>query len=487
MRIHHLIILHAVCLVSATAFSQTLSETIDESRTTRTLRRAHWGVCAAFVDSDSTVVAYNSEKSLAPASCLKLVTTAAGLSLLGEDYRFRTRVYADGPIDARGTLHGDLCIVGGGDPTLGSDLTPGSPDLDSLFGMWVDSVKSRGIRKISGAVLGDDFAFDRIPIPDDWFWIDLGNYYATSTSALTIHDNLYRLFFHPGKRAGERAALLRMEPEIPGLKFVNHMRTGRVGSGDNGYIYCAPEQYNAVLRGTVPAGQDEFSIKGSIPDPALFAAQAFTRALRNAGIETSREPGKLDSARSYEHARLVASNLSPPLKDIVTVINKRSFNLYAEQLLKAIGRERLGEGSTDKGIEAVEAFLDSMHIGHEDVQLSDGCGLAHTNGVTTRMLVDLLKAMRTGGHFDAYYGSLSVAGDSTDIGFFKDVGVGTVLQGNLRIKSGVIQGVRSYAGYVRDQAGRLVAFAMIANNYAGRGSAVDAIHQEILLRLAELH
>ena len=463
-----------------------LVDRVESARTSKSLKHAQWSVYAASAEGGDAVIDLNSEKILAPASCLKLVTTAVGVEVFGEEYKFQTRLCYDGTLDRTGVLKGNIYIVGGGDPTLGSDLTPGSQGLDSLMDGWVHAIRAIGILRIEGAVLSDDFAFDRVPIPDNWFWIDIGNYYATSTSALSIHDNLYRLYFKPGRRVGDPAEVLRTEPVVPGLTFVNHMKTGREGSGDNGYIYCAPDQWKAVLRGTIPAGAEEFDIKGSIPDPPLFAAQALTGSLIRAGVSVTGTPARLNAKRSYDNAPVIVTTFSPPLKEIITIINKRSFNLYAEQLLKAIGLQKLGEGSTEKGIEAIEGELERLEVNTEGMQLADGCGLARTNGITTRTIVELLLAMKRSPRFEAYYRSLSVAGDSTDIGYFKEFGRGTEVQYNARIKSGSIQGVRSYSGYVHDTSGRLIAFSLIANNYAGRGSEVDAIHKEIIQELARL-
>lgn len=468
------------------AQNRALVDRLESFRISRSLKHAQWSVYAAYVDQDTPIIALSPEKSLAPASCLKLVTTAVGLEVLGEEYRFQTRLYHDASVDSNGVLKGNIYVVGGGDPTLGSDLTPGSLGLDSLMTCWISAIRSQGIRRVDGSILSDDFAYDRVPIPDDWFWIDIGNYYATSTSALCIHDNLYRLYFKPGKRVGAPAKVLRTEPEIPGLRFINNMKTGRAGSGDNGYIYCAPDQWQAVLRGTIPADVDEFDIKGSIPDPPLFAAQYLYKVLERVGISIAGKPDRRESQGSYEKATPFVTTLSPPLKDIITIINKRSFNLYAEQLVKAIGLQKLGEGSTEKGIEAVTSELERMQVNTEGMQLNDGCGLARTNGITTRTIVELLRAMKRSPHFDAYYQSISVAGDSSDIGYFKDFGVGTEVQYNARVKSGSIQGVRSYSGYVHDRSGRLIAFSLIANNYSGRASEVDAMHKEIILELARL-
>lgn len=463
-----------------------LNELIKKHQNSKMFKNAQWGLCARYLDTDQEIISVDAEKSVAPASNLKLFTTSAALEYLGEDFTFETKLYLNGKIDQNGILFGDIFIKGGGDPTLGYDLVKSSLPLDKLMLRLTKDIKVLGIKEIKGDIIADDLLYSGTEIPDNWQWIDLGNYYATTVSALTIHNNLYFLYFKPAKKVGDFAEVLRTEPEIPGLTFTNHMKTGKKGSGDNGYIYGAPLQFETVLRGTIPAGVEEFSIKGSIPDPPLFAAQYLKKTLLESGIKINGKTKKLAEKIAYQNFTLITSIISPPLKEIVKTINKRSDNLYTELLLKAIGYKVYNEGTTEKGADAVEKFLKNNKVNTDGLILSDGSGLSRTNAITTKMMVNLLEVLQSKSYFKTFFNSLALMGDPDDIGFFRNTGKGTAMEKNVRLKSGAIQGVRSYSGYLQDKNKRIIAFSLIANNFIGSGGSVNQIHREILNELANL-
>lgn len=450
------------------------------------LKNAEWGIYAEYVNSGKKIISYGADQSLAPASGLKVFTTSAALYYLGKDYRFSTKLYYDGKIQSDGTLEGNIYIVGGGDPTLGSDHVKGSLPLDTLMIKWVYEIKKIGIKRIQGSIIADNLLFDNRTVPNFWNYEDIGNYYGAGPNALTINDNLYYLYFKPGNSVGDPAQVLRVQPEVPGLKFTNYMKTGAPGSGDNGYIYGAPEQFNVTLRGTVPAGVNEFSIKGSIPDPPLFAAQYLKSSLEKKGISVSGKSKKLNKKRNYNENKLICTEISPPLDSIIYFINKRSNNLYTEQLLKTIGLEVLHEGSTKKGIEAVMKFLKDNKIPTDGIKLYDGSGLSRTDMITAKSMVKLLSFIAKQKFFNSFYNSLGIAGDPNDIGYFKTYGANTILAYNARIKDGLITGVRSHSGYLRDRSGKLIAFSLIANNFTCHTSVINKIHKQIMLLLANL-
>ncbi len=459
---------------------------INKYKKSKILKHAEWSIYAEFVKSKRVIVSYHSRESLAPASNLKLFTTSTALNILGDNYRFKTRLYYSGNITGSGVLNGNIYIKGGGDPTLGSSVVAGSLPLDSLMQTWTSAVEKLGIKKINGSIIADATLFDDQRVPDYWIWEDIGNYYGAGSSALTINDNLYYLYFHPSATPGNPAEVISMQPEIPGLKFINHITTGTKGSGDNGYIYSDPNQFTATLRGTVPAGQPEFSIKGSIPDPPLFAAQYFKKYLQNNEIIITGIASVLQKPVKYDEAKLITATVSPPLKDIVYMTNKKSINLYTEQLLKTIAVKEKGKGSEEAGIEVIKSYLDSVGIPTGGMQIFDGCGLSRTDMITTRMMVKLLIYMTKQKVFDAFYNSLAVAGKADDPGYFSNFGTGTLLENNARIKSGLITGVRSFSGYLKNRRGSLIAYSMIANNFSGTYKQIDEIHKQILLDLARL-
>ncbi len=467
--------LFALLLLTAPAFGAGGAQNAEERLASGPgMQNASWGLDVEDA-AGKTIVARGPDLSLTPASTLKLFVTAAALDRFGPEKRFSTRIYYDGTISG-GTLEGNLYIKGGGDPSLGSRLVRGAKSMEAVFADWAAAVKGAGIRSIKGAVVGDDSAFDSVQ-PGSWAWEDIGNYYAAQPSALTINDGLYELYFKPAKKAGEPAAVLRTDPPVAGLSFEDHMKTGPAGSGDDGYIYAFPGQFRAVLRGTIPQGRPEFAIKGALPDPALFAAQAFGAYLSSAGVLQSMAPGR-GAPPPADRLTQVAETYGAPLKEIVRVTNKRSFNLYAELLLR-----QLGGGDPGAGLKAVRSFLAENGADVSEMKLSDACGLSWRDAVKARNFARLLVSLLGKKYFPEFRDSLVFPGDPDATGHVRKMGLGTPLEKDLRLKSGSINGVRSYAGYLRTRKGRTLAFAFIVNNYSSPGGDMDALAQGLLLGL----
>ena len=469
------------------ALKKSLSGLAEDIAAESSFKYGQWSVYVLDASSGEVLLDLNGEKTLAPASNLKLLTSAAALEFLGEEKRFQTSLGYQGTISREGRLEGDLIIRGEGDPTLGSEEMPGVLTLDSLLDELVSKVKEQGIKRISGNMIADDSYLDYMPLPGEWYWTDIGNYYAACTSGLCINENLYHLYFKPAGRIGDTARVLRTEPEVPGLKFINHMKTGPAGSGDNGFIYSAPWQYDHQLEGTIPAGVNEFSIKGSLPDPAKFAAQLMARRLEESGIPVSghaltvRETGPLSGRETFFY-----TISSPPLSEIVYRLNKKSINLYADQLLKILGREMSGEGSFEAGTKLISGWLEEKGIYSEGVYLYDGSGLSRADAVPTRLFAEFLAYVSKQPYFGTFYRSLGIAGDSDDISYMKNMGRGTRAEKNVRAKTGSITRVRAHAGYVYTRSQKLLCFSMIANNYNGTRRAVDRLHEKMMVALANL-
>ncbi|MCF6148979.1 MAG: D-alanyl-D-alanine carboxypeptidase/D-alanyl-D-alanine-endopeptidase [Candidatus Kuenenia sp.] len=482
-------VLLMLCCIFSNAFvyaKDNLRSTVEKQMNSSALKHAQWSIYAEYADTGKEIISYDSDKSLAPASNLKVITTGIALIVLRETFQFTTSLYYDGEISDTGTLQGNLYVKGEGDPTLGSAKVKGSPDLDKLMHQWITAIKKKGIRQIEGNVIADVSLFDEQSVPDFWPWSDIGNYFAAGTSALCIHDNLYYLYFKPGRRVGDKAEVTRIKPKIPDLVFDNHMRTGKPGSGDNGFIYCAPKQFTATLRGTIPAGVKEFAIKGSIPDPPLFATHYLMEFLAKEGIKVTGSAIVTYNRQELHEENRICTTLSPILSDIIATTNKESVNLYAEQLLKVIAVRETGVGSTKNGVSTIESVMKSLGINMEGFSIFDGCGLSRNNLVTTQIMGMFLSAMTSEKCFDAFYHSLSLAGDAKDAGYVKQFGAGTSIALNARIKTGYINGVRAHSGYIRSQSGRLISFSLICNNFSSSLSAIDKIHESVLVQLARL-
>jgi D-alanyl-D-alanine carboxypeptidase/D-alanyl-D-alanine-endopeptidase (penicillin-binding protein 4) len=482
----------------ANAWSQTTPTALDKLKAEVTRIAAEPGVANGDlgfilmdVESGKVLAENSADKTLLPASTLKVVTSMASLGILGENYTFKTKLEYDGTLDEQGVLHGNLYIRGGGDPTLGSDRWTWGTDRVSVMKTWAQVIAEKGIKKIDGAVVGDESIFGDEMLSSTWVWGDIGNYYGAGACGLTFNENTYYLYFKPGATAGTEAALLRHEPEIPGIQLVNEMKTGSPGSGDNGYVYGAPYTYLRYLRGTVPAGPAEFSIKGSIPDPSLYCAQMLTLALTQGGVTVSKPAEtvriqQMEGRLSTATRTLVHTHTSPPLKDVVFWVNKKSVNLFAEHLLRICGVQNLKDGSTEGGANAVEAYWASKGVNIKGLHMMDGSGLSRYNGITPRQHASMLRIATKEPWFNSFWNSLPIAGDPNDVGSISSMCTGTAAAKNLRAKSGYISRVRTYTGYCKSKSGKLMCFSMLANNYTCTNSEMKDKLEKLMVMIAEV-
>ncbi|MFW5891824.1 MAG: D-alanyl-D-alanine carboxypeptidase/D-alanyl-D-alanine-endopeptidase [Bacteroidota bacterium] len=444
-----------------------LRQAVDQFAEDEQLKHASWGFMAVSTADTSQKVFMNPDLSLINASTQKLITTITALSLLGIDYQFETLLQYSGTLTGD-TLKGDLIIKGMGDPTFGAVQMSDSLSLETIFNEWLESIKKAGIKSIKGNIVSDGTFFDDHMIPSKWNWEDIGNYYGAGAHALSVHENMYTVFFRPGNKEGEPARVLSTRPRIDGMTFINHVTTGAIGSGDQVYIFGVPGQKQRWLTGTVPLGQDYFAVKGSMPDPGFFAASAFRSFLKKNQISID---GEVFTHQTHpqlpeDAGRIVLSKwLSPPLNEIAARTNKKSVNSYAENLFKVLGKEVNDEGSFEASAEVIEKFWQENGIDKQGMRIHDGSGLSPFNLITVSQLTQILiLASRNSEIYESLIQGLPVAGRSGSLsGLFK----GTPSEGLLRAKSGYLDHVWAYAGYTEDSEENMIAFTIIVNNYTG--------------------
>jgi serine-type D-Ala-D-Ala carboxypeptidase/endopeptidase (penicillin-binding protein 4) len=451
------------------------------------LKQASWSVFALETSTGNVLADYNSDIVLEPASVLKIVTTGAALSLLGPNYTFTTKLEYTGSIDKTGTLHGNLYITGGGDPTIGSKRFGKENSTDSLFAEFAVALRKNNIKHINRNIIADASVFTDNPMAFSWGWEDIGNYYACGAWGINVNENLYRLYFDAGQKVGDKAALIKMEAEAEGINFINQVITGKAGSGDNVVIFGSPYNNQRLLQGTVPLGKMDFDIDGSLPDPPLYLINIFTKYLINNNIHadsastTMREmmwKGKTDT-----NARLtIAIHKSPPLSEVIYPTHIKSVNLFAEAMLKTIGKLRKNEGSVTAGTEAVTEYWSKKGIDLTGFDMQDGCGLSRKNKISTRQLVSILTMIRNEKYFTTFENSLPLAGVS---GGMAAMLKGTSAEKNLKAKTGNMEKIKSYAGYVKNAGGKDVAFAIIVNNYNCSNAVLKQKLEKLMLLIAQ--
>ena len=481
------------CILFLFSFGITHAQTVKSIRAEVTkmikdedLKNASIGFYAWDLDSNKIISGRSSSRSLVPASTMKLVTTATALEMMGSGRRFKTTIKYSGEIDTNCTLNGDIYIVGGGDPCLGSHRY--IKHYGDFIGKWAEEIVKLGIDSINGRVIGDATIFSEQMIPSTWIWGDLGNYYGSGPCGLSIYENLCRLTLASGSR-GDSAVISCVNPYIPGLSFDNYVKSMST-TKDQSYIFGAPYQADRVIKGGIPTNQKEFEVKASVPDPAYLAAFDLDMELRGIGVKlarpytTVRRLGWDRKTLSAIDKKVITTKWSPRLSAIIQSINHYSVNLYAEHLMNQIGLHKYGSGDTGSGSVATTKFWEEKELDVAGLYVNDGSGLSRFNAITAKQLVGILQYMYSSKNYEIFYNSLAVSGKS---GTLRSIGRGTAATGRIHAKSGYMTRVRSYAGYVKTKNRRNIAFAIIVNNFNCSPLQMKKKMEKIMVEMAELN
>jgi D-alanyl-D-alanine carboxypeptidase/D-alanyl-D-alanine-endopeptidase (penicillin-binding protein 4) len=448
----------------------TLNQTTERFINSSEFQQAAISLLVVDTEKRDTLIAHQPNLSLPSASTAKLFSTAAALEILGPNYRPKTLLYTDGSLNKEGELNGNLWIIGQGDPTLGSIYFNRDGEQQAFLQQWCDTLQQLGIKKINGNIICDGSDFGYEGIPDGWSWGDMGNYYGAGPSGLCVYDNMLRFYFKTSDQPGMAATLLRTFPEQKDLVFFNEIRSASV-QGDNSYIYGSPFSSNRWGRGTLPLNQPQFEVKGSLPDPEKQVGTELLQFLQKRGIIIS---GTVQTARmdslyvkkvSKERLKLLYMHEGPTIGEIVNITNHHSINLFAEQLVCLAGYKKTGVGTTSNGLDVIEKLFNAS-INTKGLYLKDGSGLSRSNGISAGNLVSLLLFMNQSQYKTAFFNSMPISGKS---GTIKSVCVDQSCFGKVFAKSGTMSRIKSYAGYVRTNSGKLLAFAFILNNFEGGG------------------
>ena len=425
-------------------FGQTVNQKLQKAFTTfendSQLKHAISSLYVIDATTGQVVFDKNSQIGLAPASTQKIITSVTAFELLGKDYRYKTEVRGD---------NNATIIVGGGDPSLGSWRF--DKDGHKFFSAIITAFREKN------RPLGELKLIDRSDKlwPDGWIYQDIGNYYGASAYELNWGENQFDITFIPGQ-PGDPAAI---DTVVTDSRFwngtANGVKTGPKGSGDNAYIYIEGHDY--IIQGTVPAGVKSFTISGANHYPQYSLATAYYKFcdLNNIAVV---KPGNI-SLRSYypnalvQKADIIYTHYSPKLDSIIYWFNKKSINLYGEALIKTVGYEKKGFGSTDSGVVVVKKFWKEKGMDENELNIVDGSGLSPLNRVTTHAQVEILKYAKTKDWFPYFFTSLPE-------------------YNGMKIKSGTIRGVKGFCGYHKAKSGKEYIFSFLVNNYSGASSTL---------------
>lgn len=444
---------------------------------------AVWGIYARDL-TGNVITSRNENVRMVPASNLKLVTTGTALHAFGPGYRFRTGLGYTGSIGADGTLDGDLYIIGGGDPTIGSGDSL-ALSAEALFWKWKTILRDHGIERIHGRIIGDSQAWEGGQEHIDWGFADMSTYYGTGSGALCFYENAVDVEVW-ATAVGEPVGMRQVYPETPWMHISNQGVTGPAGSGNSLYLFTTDLAPYAQMRGTYASDRRPKVEHTSNKYGDLTCAYYFWKNLKATGWEVSGGYARVDNAGCIAGPDFVPDGKAgkpveigftegPQLKDIVKITNFRSDNFYAESLLRAMGEASCGKACYDSCLVAQSVVLKDLGADPAPVIIVDGSGLSRQNALTPKWLADYLCAMTRSEAFPAFLESIPAPGQGTL------AGISFPGSAMVRMKSGSMGGVLCYSGYVLDAQGRpRIAFSAFAGNAnAGTARLREALIQKI--------
>jgi D-alanyl-D-alanine carboxypeptidase/D-alanyl-D-alanine-endopeptidase (penicillin-binding protein 4) len=402
------------------------------------LKAASYGIILTDINTGKILFSDQGEKLLIPASSLKIATATLALRKAGGEKKLITRLGYEGTIDKNGTLNGNIRILGGGDPTLGSKEHSGT-DAETILSRWVNKIKTAGIRKINGTVIGDASCFQTESEARDWLYEDIGNHYGAFATGLCLNENKYTLILSSPAGDNQLCEVRSYYPVVPGLNHTSFVRTS-LAKGEDVWILGGPGQHDRKVIGTLPPGKGECTLKGALPDPPLAVAFRLKQALTAAGIEVSGNPqAEIRPSASKIPFKELDAFASPTLKSILEKMLLHSQNLFAENMICMMA----SEGKKEDGLKLLQSSWPSQSGTKHRNFLYDGSGLSPMNAVTPYSLAE------ASADWYAQVGKLGL----------KEKVPGVF------VKSGYMERVRSYTGIIDKPGKPKMAFAFIVNHY----------------------
>jgi D-alanyl-D-alanine carboxypeptidase/D-alanyl-D-alanine-endopeptidase (penicillin-binding protein 4) len=462
-----------------------LPHAIDALMEASPVARASVGIQVVDLKTGNALYSRNADRLYLPASNMKLFTAALALERLGPEYRLTTRL-----VRARS---GDLILVGGGDPSLSGRTYPYQKDAPATNPLQAieelaDQAVAAGIVRVDGDIVGDDQLYPWSPYPPSWTVDDVIGEDGAPVSALTVNDNVITLAIHPAARAGELAAI-SLEPALEYYAVDNRVLT--VAGEKEGRIRLTrmPGSRQLLVWGTVPLAGATVRETVAVDDPALFAACALYDALARRGVTIRGRPVARHRSMAEDpwpvDGDVIAMRMSPPMAEMLQVIEKVSQNLHAELMLREVARVTRGAGTRELGLQELGAWLTSIGIKTEEWRAEDGSGLSRNDEVSPRAVTRLLSHMAASKNGAAWISLLPVGGEDGTLKNRLCCVSDSSAARQVRAKTGSLTRAVALSGYADSPTRGRLAFSILVNNFSAPQAEVRAWVDKIALSLVE--
>ena len=443
-----------------------LSQDLTRLLETSCLKKGEVGLRVTEISGGKILFDAGGEKSLIPASNIKLVLAAAALSTLGPTYSYKTEILSESPPSSTGVLNGNLYFKGYGDPVLVSEQ------------LWllVRELKRLGISEIRKDLIADDSTMARDPLPYQWNLEEMSRAYTAKPGALSLNFKSVQVTVAAAGKKGSPPRV-RIDPDSTHLEIDNKATTESPGTGKPLSVQVLASGHREILqiRGSVSLGAGPFTFYRSIDQAALYTARVFAKFLEEAGISLK---GVVRQGTASPEARVLYTHRSKPLSLILQDMNKWSNNFIAEQLLRTLGSELHGSpGTREKGLQVLQDYLSRMGIPSGSYRLQDGSGLSRENRLSAAALVSVLKSMAHDFSLQAEF--------TASLGLWGLDGVverrfsSSPARGILRVKTGSLQGVKALSGYGRSKEGEVLAFSFLWNGSSCSPGDLDQVQARL--------
>jgi D-alanyl-D-alanine carboxypeptidase/D-alanyl-D-alanine-endopeptidase (penicillin-binding protein 4) len=409
---------------------------------------------------------WRSQQAMSPASTMKLVTTLAGLDILGPQYRWRTNIYTDGLI-RQGTLKGNLYLQGTGDPKL----------IPEELSKMMKALQNLGIQKIDGHLFFDRSAY--APNVMEHTTIDGESLRAYNVPPDPLLYAFRTLSFQMGKSRTADFIDISYTPPLSQLKVINQMQLvdQSCESWESNIRFNLAPEGDGALTGQLLTAQFSGSFPSSCKgvnynvvavDVNNFLTQGFAAAWELAGGTWVQAPiGKSGTIPLAARRLLQFEGIA--LADDVRDINKYSNNVMARQLMLTLALEKMGKpATTENGELIIQIWLKGLGLQFPELVIENGSGLSRNEAISAEHMNRLLVAARNLSVADTFYNSLPIAGTDGTMRNRLMAHLRKFLhlkkKPEARIKTGSLADVRAISGYVLSKSGKMYAVTSFINH-----------------------
>ncbi len=475
----------AVVLAAVSVAGADLQRSIDALLNAPPVARALVGIQVLDLKAGVALYSRNADRLFLPASTMKLFTAAVALEKLGPDYRMVTKLVR--------APSGDLVLVGSGDPSISGRVypykkdTPAGDPLGAIEDL-ADQALAAGITRVDGDIVGDDQLYPWAPYPPSWTVDDIAGEDGAPVSALTLNDNTIALTIHPATRAGDLATI-SFQPAFEYYALDNRVITVAGEKEPRIRLSRVPGSRQILIWGSVPMRGAAARELVAVDDPALFAACALYDALARRGIAIRGRPVARHRAVSEDpwpvDGEVIATRSSPPLVELLQVMEKVSENLHAELILREVARVARNSGTRESGLQELSSWLAGIGIKSEEWRAEDGSGLSRNDEVSPRAMTRLLSVMAASKEASAWLGLLPIVGEDGTLEHRLCCVGDTSLAGQVRAKTGTLTRSIALSGYANSKTRGRLAFSIMVNNFSAPPADVRAWVDKIALTLVE--